>query len=95
MSSACRQQIDSDIRLRRRVAVARRNLKKARGVRQFNRLRGKAEAAYAKLQQYRAVERAELEASYAKDRAWFKEREDVKMAHPVLRDMYELLLPKS
>ena len=83
------------IRSRRKLAAARRNLKKARQVRQLNRLRAEVEVAYAKLQPYRAAERAELEVSYAKDMAWFKEREQLIMAHPVLRDMYELLLPKS
>lgn len=83
------------IRSRRKLAAARRNLKKARQVRQLNRLRAEVEVAYAKLQPYRAAERAELEVSYAKDMAWFKEREPVIMADPVLRRMYESLLRKN
>ena len=84
------------IRSRRKVAAARRNLKKARQVRQFNRLRiAAAEAAYTTLQHYRKMERDELEAAMDRDRAWIEERKDVILADPVLRSMYELLPSKS
>ena len=90
----CGGKATKGIRSRRKVAAARRNLKKARHVRQLTRLQGKVEAAYAKLRPYRAAERAELEALCAEDRAWLKEREQMIMADPVLRDLYELLLTK-
>ncbi len=79
------------IRSRRRVAAARRNLKKARHVRQFNRLRAEGEAAYTTLQEYRAVERAELEAAVADDQVFLKQRENVILADPVLRTLYQSL----
>jgi hypothetical protein len=83
------------IRTRRKLVAARRNLKKARQVRQRDRLRTAAEAAYATLQQYRQMERAELEAAMGRDRAWIEERKDLILADPALRSMYELLLSKT
>jgi hypothetical protein len=61
------------LRSRRKIAAAKRNLKKARQVRQLNRLRVEGEAAYTKLQEYRTVERAELEAALAADQAFLKQ----------------------
>jgi len=43
------------------------------------------------LRSARAVERAEMEAAIAQDRAWLKEREHLIMANPVLRKLYESL----
>lgn len=76
------------LRSPQKLEAARRNLKKAREVRQLSRIRSKAEAAYNELQQYREVERADLEGLQAEDMAWFKEREHVIMADPVLRTLY-------
>ena len=83
------------IRSPRKVDAARRNLKKARHVRQLNRLRIAEEAAFTNLQHYRKMERDKLEAAMDRDRAWIEERKDVILADPVLRSMYELLPSKS
>lgn len=79
------------LRSPQKLEAARRNLKKAREVRQLNRIRAEAEAAYNQLQYYRKVERADLEGLRAEDVAWFEEREDVIMADPVLRTLYQSL----
>jgi hypothetical protein len=80
------------IRTRRKLAAARRNLKKARHVRKLNQLRATVEAAYAKLQPYRAAERAELEALIANDRAWLKDKEHLILSNHALRPMYDRLM---
>ena len=79
------------LRSRRKITVAKRNLKKARQVRRLNRLRAEAETAYTKLQEYRAVERAKLEAAVADDQVFLKQRENVILADPVLRTLYQSL----
>ena len=57
-------------------------------------LRAATETAYTTLQQYRQMERAELEAAMERDRTWMEERKDAILAHPTLRSMYEVLLSK-
>lgn len=83
------------IRTPGKLSAARRNLEKARQVRQLNRLRASEETAYTTLQQFRQMERAELEAAMERDRTWMEERKDAILAHPTLRSMYEVLLSKS
>ena len=79
------------IRSRRKIAAAKRNLNKARQVRKLNRLRTEEEVAYAKLKHYRTIERAELEAAVAEDQVFFKQRENLILANPALRSLYESL----
>ncbi len=57
------------IRSRRKLAAARRNLKKARQTRQLNRLRQAEEVIYARLRPYRQQETAIIEAAVAGSRA--------------------------
>ena len=84
------------IRSRRKLAAARRNLKKARQVRQINRLRQGIEAAYTALKPYRQREFAMAEAALAQERAELKILEPKIMSDPLLRQIYtELILQQE
>ncbi len=82
------------LRSRRKLAAARRNLKKARQTRQQNRTWRAVDAAYATLKPFREQELALAEASVARDRAELKALEPKIMSHPLLRKFYEELILK-
>lgn len=75
----------------RKLAAARRNLKKAREVRQLNRMRQEIEAAYAVIKPYRQQESARMEAAIAKSRAEIAALEPVIRFYPDLSEMLDEL----
>ena len=79
------------IRSRRKLAAARRNLKRAR---KLTWLRREIDAAMAVIKPFHDKEMAENEAALREDLAWLREREQLIFANPVLREMYESLLAK-
>lgn len=75
----------------RKLAAARRNLEKAREVRQLNRLRQSAEATYAALKPLREQERRLIEARLAESRAELATLEPLIKQDPELSAMLEWL----
>jgi Restriction alleviation protein Lar len=76
---------------RRKLAAARNNLKKARQVRQVNRLRNGAEAAFKALQPHRQREREWIEAQLAESRAELVDLEPLIKKDPQLSELLGLL----
>jgi restriction alleviation protein Lar len=79
------------IRSRRKLAAARRNLKKAREVRQLNRIRLSLETAYAHIRPYREQEFAESQAALAKSWAELAVLEPRIRRYPDLSELLDWL----
>jgi hypothetical protein len=77
------------IRSRRKVAAAKRNLRKAREVHQLNRMRQEVEAAFAAIKPYRQQETARIEAAVAKSRAELAILEPRIRQYPDLSEMLD------
>ena len=90
-ASAAGGRATKGLRSRRKVATARRNLRKARTAKKLKEIRAKIDIAYAQLKRLRAAQIAEAEAAAAEGRAWLKAREPEILADPVLSKIYSLL----
>jgi hypothetical protein len=82
-----RRQGQKGLRSKRKLAAARRNLKKARQARQLNWLRHGVEVAYATIKPYRQQELAESKAAFAASMAELAVLEPLIRQNPYLSDM--------
>ena len=81
-------------RSKRKLAAAKRNLKRAREQKKLKWIMNRCEAIYWQLKPFREAEIAEAEAGMAEDLARLKEKEPLILAYPDTRDLYEFLLSR-
>ena len=90
-SSAAGGRATKGLRSKRKVASAKRNLRKARAAKKLKKVWAEIDVAYAQLKPLRAAQTAEAEAAVAEGHAWLKAREAEILADPLLRRVYNLL----
>jgi len=78
----------------RKRTSSRRNLRKARKQKRLNQVKAKIEESYARLQDARKAEAAEIEAASARSRSRLAQLAPMILADPTLRQIHDLLLQR-